>query len=50
MDQERREEEGMKFGLAAMSWSGWGSPVGVAILLASVGFFLVCLHWANILH
>jgi hypothetical protein len=50
MDQDRRELEGMKFGLAAMSWAGWGSPVGVGILLAASGFFLVCLHWANILH
>jgi hypothetical protein len=35
---------------AALSWSGWGSPVGVSVLIASVGFFLVCLHWAGILH
>jgi len=35
---------------AALHWSGWGSPVGLGILLAAVGFFLVCLHWAGILH
>lgn len=41
---------------AAMRWSGWGSPVGLAILLTSIGlficsfgFFLVCLHWAGLL-
>jgi hypothetical protein len=35
---------------ASMAWSGWGSPVGLAILLTSVGIFLVCLHLAGILH
>jgi hypothetical protein len=33
---------------AALSWSGWGSPVGLSILIISIGFFLVCLHWAGI--
>ena len=35
---------------ASLDWSGWGSPVGLSILLAAVGFFLVCLHWAGIVH
>jgi hypothetical protein len=35
---------------AALSWSGWGSPVGLSILVVSVGLFLVCMHWAGILH
>lgn len=35
---------------AALDWSGWGSPVGLSILISAVGFFLVCLHWAGILH
>jgi hypothetical protein len=35
---------------ASMGWSGWGSPVGLSILLVSVGFFLVCLHWAGFVH
>jgi hypothetical protein len=35
---------------AALSWSGWGSPVGLSVLVVSVGLFLVCLHWAGILH
>ena len=34
---------------AALNWSGWGSPVGMSILLVSVGVFLVCLHLAGIL-
>jgi hypothetical protein len=35
---------------ASMAWSGWGSPVGLSILLVAIGIFLVCLHMAGILH
>ena len=35
---------------ASLDWSGWGSPVGLSILISAVGFFLVCLHWAGIVH
>jgi hypothetical protein len=35
---------------AALDWSGWGSPIGLSVLICAVGFFLVCLHWAGILH
>ena len=32
---------------AALSWSGWGSPIGLGFLLVAVGVFLVCLHLAG---
>src|SRR5258708_32796571 len=35
---------------AALGWSGWGSPVGLGILVVCVGLFLGCLHSAGILH
>ena len=35
---------------ASLGWSGWGSPVGLGILLAAIGFFILCLHWAGIVH
>ena len=35
---------------ASLGWSGWGSPVGLGILLISTGFFLLCLHWAGVVH
>ena len=35
---------------ASLDWSGWGSPVGLGILVSAVGFFLLCLHWAGIVH
>ncbi len=41
-------KDGMKFGLKAMSWSGWGSPVGLGLFLLSVGGFLYLLHLAGL--
>jgi len=35
---------------ASLGWSGWGSPVGLGILVAAVGFFVLCLHWAGVIH
>jgi hypothetical protein len=35
---------------ATLGWSGWGSPVGLGILVIAVGFLLLCLHWAGIVH
>jgi len=35
---------------ASLGWSGWGSPVGLGILLTAVGFFVLCLHWAGVIH
>lgn len=43
--QERIERAAVR---ATLSWSGWGSPVGLALLLVSIGVFLVCLHQAGI--
>ena len=34
---------------AALSWSGWGSPVGLSVLIVAVGFLLCCLHWATLI-
>ena len=35
---------------ASLAWSGWGSPVSLSILLCAAGFFLLCLHWAGVIH
>ena len=37
------QEQEWKYAQAALCWSGWGSPVGLGILLLSVGGFLLCL-------
>lgn len=41
-DMHDRDEKDTKLATLAMGWSGWGSPVGLAILLASIGFLLMC--------
>ncbi len=46
IDQQRRIEYTAV--AASLDWSGWGSPVGLSILISAVGFFLLCLHWAGI--
>lgn len=32
----------------AMAWYGWGSPVGLGIMLLCIGGFIVCLHDAGL--
>ena len=48
IDQQHRIEQTAVS--ATLGWSGWGSPVGLGLLIASVGFFILCLHWAGIVH
>jgi hypothetical protein len=35
------EAEGWKYASKAMSWYGWGSPVGLGLFLVGLGLFLV---------
>lgn len=46
---EDHYKDGIKFGLKAMSWSGWASPVGLGIFLVCLGGFLYLLHLATII-
>lgn len=48
LEQQRRIEHTAV--AASLDWSGWGSPVGLGILIIATGFFLLCLHWAGIVH
>jgi hypothetical protein len=34
----------------ALSWYGWGSPVGLGVFLVELGVFLWMLHLAGIIH
>jgi hypothetical protein len=45
----RTEAEAWKYSEKAMSWYGWGSPVGISIFLTSIGAFLLLIHYAGIL-
>lgn len=48
------EIHGDTYGIQAMKWYGWGSPVGLGLGLGftfiSAGLFLWLLHLANIIH
>jgi hypothetical protein len=45
MNEERLD----KMQRRAESVFGWGTPLGLASVLAALGFFLLCLHWSGIL-
>lgn len=42
------DKEGMRYGLKAMSWQGWGSPIGLGFFLVCVGSLLYLLHLAGL--
>jgi len=43
------ETEAWKYSEKAMSWYGWGSPIGISVFLVAVGAFLLLIHFAGIL-
>jgi hypothetical protein len=48
MSSDRGDVEAWKYADKAMTWYGWGSPVGIGLLIASVGVFLLLIHYAGI--
>lgn len=38
-----------KYAKEAMSWYGWGSPVGLGLMLVAIGIFLWLLKLASII-
>ena len=49
MDKQHNPDQDYKYAKLALTWSGWGSPVGLGLGLVSVGVFLWMLHLANII-
>ncbi|HUI97204.1 MAG TPA: hypothetical protein VLX44_15715 [Xanthobacteraceae bacterium] len=41
--------EAWKYADKALTWYGWGSPVGLGIFLVSLGVVLVLIHQAGLL-
>jgi hypothetical protein len=41
---ERHDLEAWKYADKAMTWYGCGSPVGIGLLIVSIGVFLVLIH------
>ena len=42
------DAEAWKYAEKAMTWYGWGSPVGIGLLIVSLGVFLVLVHHAGV--
>jgi hypothetical protein len=43
------DPEAWKYAEKALTWYGWGSPVGISIFLVSIGIVLVLIHQAGLL-
>jgi hypothetical protein len=43
------EAEAWKYAEKALTWYGWGSPVGISIFLVAIGIVLVLIHQAGLL-
>jgi hypothetical protein len=39
-----------KYAMESMHWYGWGSPVGLSIMLVGIGVFVWFLHLAKVIH
>jgi hypothetical protein len=46
---QRSEAEEWKYAEKALTWSGWGSPVGLGIFIVAIGVFLLLIHHAGII-
>jgi hypothetical protein len=46
---QRTETEEWRYAEKALTWSGWGSPVGLSIFLVAIGLFLLLIHYAGII-
>ena len=45
----KNSAEAWKYAQKAMSWYGWGSPVGLSLLIVAVGAFVALLHVAGVI-
>jgi hypothetical protein len=45
----RTEAEECKYAEKALTWYGWGSPVGLGVFLIAIGVFLLLIHHAGLI-
>lgn len=50
METLENRVRGDMYGMETMKWYGWGSAVGLAVVIASIGLFIWMLHLADIIH
>ena len=48
-NQTRNDAETWKYAKKTMSWYGWGSPVGLGLLIVAIGATIAPLHVAEII-
>jgi hypothetical protein len=49
MTEPRRDDEAWKYAEKAMTWYGWGSPVGLGLFIVCIGVFILLLRFAWLL-
>jgi hypothetical protein len=45
----KNDAETWKYAQQAMSWYGWGSPVGLGLLIVAIGAFVALLQVAGVI-
>jgi len=45
----KNDAETWKYAQKATSWYGWGSPVGLGLLIVAIGAFVALLHVAGVI-
>jgi hypothetical protein len=45
----KNDAEAWKYAKKAMSWHGWGSPVGLGLLIVAIGASVALLHVAGVI-
>jgi hypothetical protein len=46
---EAADAAAWRYAHKAMTWYGWGSPVGLGLFIIAIGAFLVLVHYAGVL-
>jgi len=49
INETKINEEAWKYAQKAMSWYGWGSPVGLGLLIVAIGAFVALLHVVGVI-
>src|SRR6516164_7419687 len=48
-DETKINEKAWRYGQKAKSWYGWGSPVGLGLLIIAIGVSVALLHVAGVI-
>jgi hypothetical protein len=48
MSNDSGNLDAWKYADKAMTWYGWGSPVGIGLFIVSIGVFVLLIHHAGL--